>query len=268
MFNFIRYRLYKVNPNAVTEFMNSQSAKQAVDLIEKHPELLGDKCMKMVQSMEDYFGEHENEIPQGNLLFKRKNVLLKECRKLGIKKVKNKYSSAVEYDNENYAKIFTDFVFAESWNESRSMLERNPMLMRSDLSAVIEHFIKSCDDDNTNIRFIQHIEILNKCSKKNPREVFDDLISLYGDKKPGLDKLFMTYFDAQDKKQIKRILAASPELYSEYATGFLASRLLPLMNTLAGNMKIEDNIFSKRISLLNSCREKGTARALLEYYED
>jgi hypothetical protein len=139
--------------------------------------------------------------------------------------------------------------------------------MRTDLLPLIEQFIKKCNNDSTSIILIQHFEILRKCSKRKIKEVFEDLENFYEDKKLGFDKVFMMYFKAGDKKEIKRILTMAPELYSECTAVFIENKLLPIIDALYKGMKINSEYIVKRIDLLKTCREKGVQLALLDYQE-
>jgi succinate dehydrogenase flavin-adding protein (antitoxin of CptAB toxin-antitoxin module) len=162
-------------------------------------------------------------------------------------------------DPEQLKQTIFALIQAETWEESRRILEAHPELLTDEADAVLGRFIDTAQaqGDEAALRiFERHRALLRRCREVGVEEAFAEL-------KRGseLVKTLLALIQAETWEESRRILESHPELLTDEADAVLG-RFIDTAQARGDEAALR--IFERHRALLRRCREVGIEQAFAE----
>jgi N-acetylglucosamine kinase-like BadF-type ATPase len=141
------------------EFIRARTWDESRRILEAHPELLTDEADAMLGRLIDAAQAQGDEA--AIRIFERHRALLRRCREAGIEEAFAELRRGSEFVQTLFA-----FIQAETWEESRRILEAHPELLTDEADAVLGQLIDTAQarGDEAALRiFERHRALLRRC---------------------------------------------------------------------------------------------------------
>jgi hypothetical protein len=141
------------------EFIGARTWEESRRILEAHPELLTDEADAMLGRLIDAAQAQGDEA--AIRIFERHRALLRRCREAGIEEAFAELRRGSEFVQTLFA-----FIQAETWEESRRILEAHPELLTDEADAVLGQLIDTAQarGDEAALRiFERHRALLRRC---------------------------------------------------------------------------------------------------------
>ncbi|MFP3896603.1 MAG: CpXC domain-containing protein [Anaerolineales bacterium] len=150
---------------AIQEFVQAQNWAEARDVLEDHPELLGnrgDRVMGAFIEAARNLGSDKTEA-----VLQEHRDLLRRCQEVGVEEAfAEKMDLEQEGSEESLVQALETLVVAETWEEAQRIVEAHPDLLREEVGQALTLLIDSAQeegDDDTAAILREHRDLLARC---------------------------------------------------------------------------------------------------------
>ncbi len=157
---------------ALQSFIQAETWGKSRRILEQHPELLTDEADALLEQLIQTARERNDE--NARQLFEQHRNLLRRCRQVGIEQAFQEQSQGKRWQQRLLETLFA-FIQAETWDESRRILEQHPELLTDEADALLEQLIqaaKAQQDENAQQLFEQHRRLLRRCREVGIKQAF------------------------------------------------------------------------------------------------
>ena len=159
------------------EFIRARTWDESRRILEAHPELLTDEADAMLGRLIDAAQAQGDEA--AIRIFERHRALLRRCREVGVEEAFAELRRGSEL-----VQALLAFIQAETWEESRRILEAHPELLTDEADAVLGQLIDAAQaqGDEAALRiFERHRALLRRCREVGIPRAFAEKMLPFGE---------------------------------------------------------------------------------------
>lgn len=227
---------------AVDELLRVDTWDESRKLFDQRPELLSDSAdARLSQLIESARGEGSDVH-----LIEEARSLVRRARVVGVREALA--------EKARMSEVVYDFLQAENWAESRSILEEHPDLLSDEVEHMLKHMVADAQagGERDAVAFLaENLTLIRRARQTNIATAFEEVMA-------GPAAALMVpmdeFLDTDTWDQTREVLVRHPELMSEEGDLLLA-RLIQA----AQDARDEDGVeyFRGRRRLLQLCRRNG-----------
>ena len=149
-------------------FIQAETWEESRRILESHPELFTDEADAVLRQLIDTARAHGDEAALR--IFERHRALLRRCREVGVEEAFAELKRGSEL-----VQTLLAFIQAETWEESRRILESHPELLTDEADAVLGQLVQAQEDEDAR-HFLEELRaLLRRCREVGIERAFAEL---------------------------------------------------------------------------------------------
>ncbi|WP_437826988.1 CHAT domain-containing protein [Sorangium sp. So ce1153] len=143
---------------SIRALLQARTPGERYRCLRDHPALIGPDGVKEIAKLT---AEQQDEDARGILL--ELGALLKRCAEIGVETA---LAEEATYDQAEIGRTAAAFLNAESWPESRDLLEQHLELLRPEVIAALEACAAEQEDGSRRLLVLEHCALLGRCRER------------------------------------------------------------------------------------------------------